>query len=110
MESREQKYERVVKRVKELKGFYNHIKIFVVINGLLYLFKSGWLDWLLTDDFPLEPYYFGWVHANVAIWLAILGVHALYVYRHNWGFLKNWEERQLKKFMDEEKEEKNKYK
>ena len=28
------------KRVEELKGYYRHILIFVVVNGLLYLLKQ----------------------------------------------------------------------
>ena len=109
MKQLESKYERAKKRVKELKGLYDHIKIFLVINGILYLFRSGWLDFLIPDGFPLKPYYFDWVHANVLIWLTILGVHALYVYRNKWPFLKNWEERQIKKYMEEEQNETNKF-
>ncbi len=102
METGNTKYERAAKRVKELKGFYNHIKIFVFINGFFYLLRSGVLDSLLFKDIHMEAYYFDWVHVNVLIWLLILVVHGLFTYRNRLPFLKNWEERQIKKYMEEE--------
>ena len=104
------KYERATKRVKELKGFYNHLKIFVIINGLFYLIKSGWLTPIMPDGFPTEAYYFDWINANVAIWGIIVVIHGLTLYRHKLPFLKKWEERQIKKIMEQDQEEVKKYK
>ncbi|WP_422861476.1 2TM domain-containing protein [Flagellimonas sp. W118] len=104
-----QKYERAKKRVKELKGFYNHLKIFVIINGIFYLFKSGWLHPFMPEWFPKETYYFDWIHSNFAIWGLIIVIHALILNRNKVPFLKNWEERQIRKYMDEEEEEQKKY-
>ncbi|MGX1929280.1 2TM domain-containing protein [Flagellimonas sp. 2504JD4-2] len=104
------KYERAAKRVKELKGFYNHLKIFVIINGLFYLIKSGWLTPIMPDGFPTEAYYFDWINANVAIWGIIVVIHGLTLYRHKLPFLKKWEERQIKKIMEQDQEEVKKYK
>ena len=110
MESQKSKYERATKRVKELKGFYNHLKIFVLFNGLLYLMRSGILHSILPEDFPVEPYYFDWVHVNLLIWGVILLVHALVLYRHKFKFAKKWEERQIQKYMDKEQDEVKRYK
>ena len=63
------------KRVKELKGYYSHITIFVILNGILYLLKTGVLTSLLPEAFPKESYYYDWINANVIIWGLILGVH-----------------------------------
>ncbi|MEX0315023.1 MAG: 2TM domain-containing protein [Allomuricauda sp.] len=104
------KYERATKRVKELKGFYNHLKIFVIINGLFYLIKSGWLTPIMPDGFPTEAYYFDWIDANVLIWGVIVVIHGLTLYRHKLPFVKKWEERQIKKIMEQDQEEVRKYK
>ncbi|WP_190809148.1 2TM domain-containing protein [Flagellimonas sp. S3867] len=104
------KYERAKKRVKELKGFYNHLKIFIVINGALYLIKSGWLTPWMPEGFPTESYYFDWINGNVIIWGLIVIIHGLILQRHKLPFLKNWEERQIKKFMEEDQEERERYK
>lgn len=109
MENTVQKYERAAKRVKELKGFYNHIKIFVVFNGFLYLIRSGFLHQFLADDFPIRPEYFEWVHTNVLIWGLILVAHALITYRNKFSFYKKWEARQIQKYLEKEEQENKKY-
>ncbi|MBT8188625.1 MAG: 2TM domain-containing protein [Croceitalea sp.] len=105
MENMESKFERAAKRVKEMKGFYNHLKIFVIFNGGLYLIKSGWLNSLMPEGFPVEDYYWNWIDLNLLIWLGILVIHALILYRHKWGFLRKWEERQIQKILEQEREE-----
>lgn len=103
------KYEKAKKRVKELKGFYNHLKVFIIINGIFYLLKSGWLTQFMPEGFPTETYYFDWINSNVIIWGIILAVHAVIISWHKIPFLKNWEERKIQKFMDQEREESEKY-
>lgn len=109
MEDLERKYERAVSRVKELKDFYRHLKIFVLVNGVLYLMRSGVLLSLLPDGFPTQSYYFDWIHVNLIIWLVILGIHALYLFRHKITFLREWEERQIQKILEKEEDEIDKY-
>ena len=109
MENSVQKYERATKRVKELKGFYNHIKIFVIVNALLYGVRSGFFHQFLAPDFPIRPEYFEWVHTNLLIWGAILLVHALITYRNKFSFYRRWEARQIKKYMEKEEQENKKY-
>ncbi|WP_437394994.1 2TM domain-containing protein [Flagellimonas lutimaris] len=90
------------KRVKELKGYYSHITIFVIVNGILYLLKTGVLTSLLPEAFPKESYYYDWINANVIIWALILVVHTLILFRDKFTFVKKWEQRQIQKYMDED--------
>ncbi|WP_318344417.1 2TM domain-containing protein [Flagellimonas baculiformis] len=101
--------ERANKRIKELKGFYRHILIFVVVNGFLLLLQSGLLHPFMPEGFPAEPYYFDWVNGNIATWGLILVVHAIIVYRWKFSFFKRWEERQIQKYMEEDKNEMDRY-
>jgi len=109
MENFQSKYERAAKRVKELKGFYGHLRAFVIVNAFLYLMRSEWFHSMMPDSFPLEPYYFEWVHANVFLWGVGLMIHGLFVYRNKFPFFKKWEERQIRKYMEEEDEEVKKF-
>ncbi len=102
-------YNKATKRVKELKDFYRHLKIFVVINAILYLFKSGVLQPFLPEGLSLETYYFNWVDAHLIVWILILAVHTAYLFRYKLTFLKKWEERQIQKYMDKEESETKKY-
>ena len=90
------------KRVQELKGYYSHIIIFVIVNGILYLLKTGMLTSLLPEAFPKESYYYDWINSNILIWTLILIVHTLIVFRDKFTFVKKWEERQIKKYMEED--------
>jgi len=90
------------KRVQELKGYYSHITIFVIVNGILYLLKTGMLTSLLPEAFPKESYYYDWINSNILIWTLILIVHTLIVFRDKFTFVKKWEERQIKKYMEED--------
>ncbi len=90
------------KRVQELKGYYSHITIFVIVNGILYLLKTGMLTSLLPEAFPKESYYYDWINSNILIWTLILIVHTLIVFRDKFTFFKKWEERQIKKYMEED--------
>ncbi|MGW9686698.1 2TM domain-containing protein [Flagellimonas sp. 2504JD1-5] len=103
------KYERAKKRVKELKGFYNHLKIFFVVNVIFFLFKSGWLTPYMPEGFPTEAYYFDWINGNFIIWGVIIVVHGLILMRNKVPYLKRWEEKQIKKYMEQEEEESTKY-
>lgn len=102
--------EKANRRIKELKGFYRHILIFIVVNGFLFLLQSGALHPFLPEGFPAEPYYFDWVNANIATWGLILFVHAIIVYRWKFSFFKKWEERQIQKYMEEDRKEMDRFK
>ncbi|MDC6362960.1 MULTISPECIES: 2TM domain-containing protein [Flavobacteriaceae] len=109
MENLESKYDRAYKRVKEIKDFYRHVMIFIVVNGTLYLIKTGILLPLLPDGVRVELQYFDWVHVNFIIWALILLVHVVYLFRYRIEFLRTWEERQIKKIMEREASEIDKY-
>lgn len=102
MENKNISLEAAKKRVKELKGYYRHIMIFVIVNGILVLLRTGVLNSLLPVAFPKESYYYEWVNANILIWGVILLVHTLIIFRHKITFFKKWEERQIQKYMEED--------
>ncbi len=103
MGSQEYKYERAKKRAKALRGFYRHIRVFVIINGMLYLIKGGFFNWTLPKDVTLASYYFDWIDIHLIIWIAILLIHAGIVFVWQKRFLNNWEERKIKEFMEKDK-------
>lgn len=102
--------ERAKNRVNELKGYYRHIFIFVFVNALLLVVRMGVLNRLVPDGFPNEPYFYDWIIGNIAIWGLILIVHTVLVYRHKFTFFKKWEERQIQKYMEEERDQVDKFK
>jgi sensor histidine kinase YesM len=81
--------ERAKKKVEELKGFYIHLTIYLImVPFFIYLnLKSTGFPWAI---FPIGGWGFG-----------VLG-HASEVFDWNPLFGKEWEERKIRKFMDED--------
>ena len=100
MDLREEKLKRAKEQVKEIKGFYIHFAIYLLINAFI-LVNIYWQ----TDEFWQWPHFvtlFGW-----GIGLAF---HASKVFGFNLFFGKKWEERQIQKYMDEDKKRMDKFK
>jgi len=84
------KYDRAKKHVEELKGFYIHFTIYLImVPVFIYLnVRSTGFPWAI---FPI----FGWGFGVVG--------HAMEVFKYNPFLGKNWEERKIREFMDKDK-------
>ena len=98
----EQNYIRAKKRVKEIRGFYIHLIVYIIIN----IFISGVIIFGLTqsgDTFSEAITNFGvystWLFWGIGMffhWLGVFGFKSL-------GFGKDWEEKKIKEIMDKDK-------
>lgn len=108
-----EKLKRARKRVKELNDFYGHIKAFIIVNVLLLMIKGGVLNFFFEKSVTLEKGFQDWLTLNFVLlpilWGIGLIVHGLIVYRHKITILKQWEEKQIKKYMEEDKRNSEKY-
>ncbi len=101
------KIERARRRVGQIKSFYNHVGVFIIINGMLLLSRKKMTITLFGREALDNPKVMSWIDWNIYIWLAILAIHALLVFGRSSFFVKKWEERQIERFMkDEEAKEK----
>lgn len=100
------KYERAKQRVDQIRGFYNHLAAYVIINALLLLFKEKFTVILLSKSAIGDPEFLNWVDWNIygtpILWGIILVIHGAKVFGGFSIFGKKWEERQMRKFMEEE--------
>ncbi len=93
------KLERAKKRVNEIKGFYIHFAVYLAIN-IFILVNIG----LQSNNF------WHWGHFITPFFW---GIGVLFHWMHTFGknpfFSKSWEERQIKKYMDKDREDANKF-
>ncbi|BDW91266.1 MULTISPECIES: 2TM domain-containing protein [Flavobacteriaceae] len=95
-----EKYNRAKKRVEEIKGFYIHSAIYIVINTFILI-----NIYVRTDNF------WQWEHfITLVAWGIGLMFHASKTFGVNPFLGRDWEQRQIQKYMDEDKEEMKKYK
>lgn len=85
----DKKYARAKKKVEELKGFYIHLVIYLLmIPVFIYMnMKSTGFPWAI---FPIIG------------WGAGISSHAMEVFNYNPFLGKNWEERKIRELMDKE--------
>ena len=86
----DERYEKAKKRVEELKDFYNHLVIYIVIITFLAVVN------LLTAPG------FWWFLFVAFFWGIGLVAHALSVFSRRGLFSKDWEDCKIREYMEEE--------
>ncbi len=99
-----EKRKRAKKRVDELKGFYIHLMVYLIINTFLIVF-------FVVSQSGEEGFRLHWYNFSTAIfWGLGLLIHALITFRLNPFFGKRWEDRMIQKFMEEDRKEAERFK
>lgn len=94
-----EKFKRAKKQVDEIKGFYIHASIYMIIN--IFLLINIFLN---TDRFWQWPHFI-----TPFFWGIGLLFHGAKVFGFNPLFSKSWEERQIQKYMDKDRDDASKY-
>lgn len=81
-------YERAKKRVEEIKGFYAHLIVFIVVNTVL-----------ITINLLVTPRLL-WFIIPLCGWGIGLFFHAVFGFGLFGIFTREWEERKIKQYMD----------
>lgn len=94
------RYKQAQKRVKEIKGFYTHAAVYVLINLMIVIINIQGLE-------PGESYFQYENFFTAFFWGLGLAAHGLSVFVPAFVMGKDWEERKIKELMD--KDRKNKW-
>lgn len=99
-------YERAQKRLKDIKGFYGHLAAYIIVNLVVIFTRAKF--WILQgDNSSLQDIeLLNWIDWNLygtpIIWGAFLIVHAIGTFGKNPLLGKSWEDRQIKKYMEQD--------
>ncbi|KUJ61348.1 hypothetical protein AR687_12960 [Flavobacteriaceae bacterium CRH] len=105
--STDESYNAAYKKVKRLKGFYSHLRVYIIVNVIIivaslnrHIFtggiqESGLLDW--------ETY------STAFFWGIGLLAHGLSVYGRDLFFSDDWEQKKIQKYMEKEAANTNKW-
>lgn len=95
------------RRVEELKGYYGHLTAYLLVNIALTTFKI--IGNLNNGESFAEAFFDFGTFAIWFFWGIGLFFHTLKVFSLNPFFSKDWEKRQIQKYIDKEKEDASKY-
>jgi len=101
------KLRRAKKKVEKLKGFYIHLMVYLIINTMITVIKVVGATYY--GETFMGPFWHFSTFASWLFWGIGLGFHAIKVFSLNPILGKDWEQRQLQKYIDGEKEEIEKY-
>lgn len=90
------KYRSAKKRVKDIKGFYVHLLVYLFINIAIFIvtaYQDG--HWRGLGDF--------WTYSTAFFWGIGVFAHWFSVFGPNIFFGREWEERKIQELMEKEK-------
>ena len=95
----EAKYLRAKKRIEQIKKFYKHVMIYLIVNLFISFFKVR--DYMREGDTFMEALenldvYIVWI-----IWGFFLLLQAVKTFNANMILGSDWEERKIKEYMNE---------
>ena len=101
----DRKYRKARKKVKEIKDFYTHLTVYIIVNLFLIamhlgIFQSG----LANVEIPKWSMF-----TTPFFWGIGLFFHWFKVFKNDLPFFKDWEERKIQEYLDREEEEINKF-
>lgn len=92
--------------MKDLKRFYSHIWIFIIVTILIYV--TRFLILPSIGILPEDERFIDWLNWNTylipAMWALGIGIHGFIVFRLKIKLLKGWEERKIKELMQDEEQ------
>lgn len=98
------------KKVSQIKGFYNHLAVYIIVNIALFLLQGKMTFILLSKRVFGSPELLETINWDVfgtpVVWGIILIIHGTNVFGNGFFFGRKWEERQIQKYMEEEKKAK----
>lgn len=95
------KLRKAQKKVEILKGFYSHLLVYIVVNMALFVVRGHVLEFFQSES-P-DKNFIEWVDWNILIVPIFWGIgilfHAAKAFQYKLKFIKNWEEKQMEKFL-----------
>jgi len=107
-------YERARKRVQDIKGFFGHLAVYGIVNGILLLTKDNFNFFVEGNSAFGDSDFLNWfnweTYGTPLLWGLGLSFHAISVFGKNPFLGKAWEERQIQKYIAADKQSLEKHK
>lgn len=101
------KYEHAKKQVNCIKGFYNHLIIYLIVNLTIILICLEIIPIIYSNSKGTNfQSWLDWNTYGIAIFwgLGVL-IHAIWVFKYKFTYLKHWEENKIQDLVEKEDKE-----
>ena len=105
--NRRSKQVRAKKRIEQLKGFYIHLAVFVIVN--IMVITGAVVGNMGNGESFVEAFFNFGTFSTFIFWGIGVFFHGAKVFSYNPFFSKAWKERQIQKYMEADKNEMKKY-
>ncbi|MDP9958759.1 2TM domain-containing protein [Chryseobacterium lathyri] len=93
------RYQQAKRQVERLRGFYGHLFSYIAVNAVIVLYNYSQLE-------PGKSYFQFKNFFTATFWGIGLVAHAIVTFLPNISFVKNWEEKKIRKLMEKRRTEK----
>lgn len=105
--STEESYNIAYKKVKRIKGFYSHLKVYILVNAFIII--SSLSRGYIGNHFEVRGFNNWEIYSTAFYWGIALLIHAISVFGSDIFFSKDWEQKKIQKYMEKEAHNKNKW-
>ncbi|SEN87401.1 2TM domain-containing protein [Flavobacterium sp. CF108] len=106
--STDESYNIAYRKVKRIKGFYSHLKVYLIVNAII-IISSLNSRGFIGSHFEIRGFRDWEIFSTAFYWGIALAIHAFSVFGPDLFFNKEWEDKKIKKYMEKEVQNKNKW-
>jgi hypothetical protein len=100
-------FEMAYKKVKRIKGFYSHLKVYIMVNIIIIVSSLNRI--YIGDHLEIRGFQNWEIYSTAFYWGIAVVIHAFTVFGPDIFFNGDWEERKIQKYMDKEASNTNKW-
>jgi hypothetical protein len=105
--STDESYNIAYRKVKRIKGFYSHLRIYIIVNAIIII--SSLNRNFVGKNFEIRGFDNWQIYSTALFWGIGLLIHAFTVFGPDVFFSRDWEEKKIQKYMEKESQNKNKW-
>ncbi|MDA6068455.1 2TM domain-containing protein [Flavobacterium sp. AC] len=105
--STDENYNNAYRKVKRIKGFYSHLKVYIIVNAFIII--SSLSRGYIGNHFEIRGLRNWEIYSTAFYWGIALLIHAFSVFGPDVFFSKDWEQKKIHKYMEKEAQNKNKW-
>ncbi|MBF4487272.1 MULTISPECIES: 2TM domain-containing protein [unclassified Flavobacterium] len=111
--STDESYNIAYKKVKKIKGFYSHLKVYIIVNAIIIITSVNrnfvGYDFNNGNHFTIRSLNNWEIYSTALFWGIALLIHAFTVFGPDIFFGRDWEQKKIQKYMEREAQNKNKW-